>query len=377
MKTLSNIGFSCFIIITTTIVGCQQPNRLSQSSKKSVFSDVNYTKLTLLAEIINQEPMRTESVSFVLSKSQFIRILSTAESDVNLLSNSPDCLHKGDELCVYWKSSNKQINTAVIPLCLPNTKIGDTLMVHNIYKACSVYDNQLRKYSALVTIPWSYLGINPKTSKEIPLNFIIGDNDDKINQKAKVQWIISNGLKFKSNHSAFGKLILKEKPLKANRDGIIYSSFLLKSASEFQEFSSVPILNVVAGHVNDSQDLQAKVSSTWNFDNLFINVEIFDNAPRFFDVANFRRMSHFYDYPLLTDTNGIIVWKMLNHSSKYAGGAEKNRFVDTTIFLNAGVYKLNYFTDESHSWNYWDDSPPNSSFYGVKIFRISINHSHK
>jgi len=48
-----------------------------------------------------------------------------------------------------------------------------------------------------------------------------------------------------------------------------------------------------------------------------------------------------FDYGWIENArNGDIVWEMTYRKSRHAGGARKNRFVDTHILLEAGEYEV-------------------------------------
>jgi hypothetical protein len=53
-----------------------------------------------------------------------------------------------------------------------------------------------------------------------------------------------------------------------------------------------------------------------------------------------------------------IVWEMEWRDSDPAGGAKKNRKIDTTISLPRGQYVLVSGTDDSHSWEEFNSAPP-------------------
>lgn len=73
------------------------------------------------------------------------------------------------------------------------------------------------------------------------------------------------------------------------------------------------------------------------------------------------------DYGWIEDSKGRTIWKMDIMKSRHAGGASKNQVEECEIVLSPGDYLVRYISDESHSWNNWDDLPPNSTFYGIKI----------
>jgi hypothetical protein len=63
-----------------------------------------------------------------------------------------------------------------------------------------------------------------------------------------------------------------------------------------------------------------------------------------------------------------IVWEMTYRRSKWAGGADKNRLVDTYVMLDAGKYRARYVSDDSHSFGNWNSGPPNTpQRWGITI----------
>ncbi|MBN2414421.1 hypothetical protein JXO52_01195 [bacterium] len=64
------------------------------------------------------------------------------------------------------------------------------------------------------------------------------------------------------------------------------------------------------------------------------------------------------DYGWIEDADGHIVWEMNVRKSQPAGGAEKNRKFNDVIRLDAGDYYVFYRTDGSHSFEDWNDDPP-------------------
>ncbi len=80
-----------------------------------------------------------------------------------------------------------------------------------------------------------------------------------------------------------------------------------------------------------------------------------------------------YDYAWIRETNtGKIVWEMTYRQTERAGGAKKNRLFDDRIYLEKGDYTVYYETDDSHSFNDWNDRPPRDPFnWGVTISRTN------
>ena len=76
------------------------------------------------------------------------------------------------------------------------------------------------------------------------------------------------------------------------------------------------------------------------------------------------------DYAWITDENGYTIWKMKYKETSHAGGSKKNRIFNSEIKLKAGNYKLHYKSDDSHSYEEWNASPPDSpQMYGVTLLR--------
>jgi len=76
------------------------------------------------------------------------------------------------------------------------------------------------------------------------------------------------------------------------------------------------------------------------------------------------------DYGWIEDVNNDddIVWEMTYRKSKWAGGADKNRVVDTYIMLDAGKYRARYVSDGSHSFGSWNSDPPhNPQRWGITV----------
>jgi hypothetical protein len=64
------------------------------------------------------------------------------------------------------------------------------------------------------------------------------------------------------------------------------------------------------------------------------------------------------------------VWEMTYAMTFFAGGARKNRMVNTTVMLDQGEYSLHFVTDDSHSFADWNADPPDDpEYYGITLFR--------
>jgi hypothetical protein len=78
-----------------------------------------------------------------------------------------------------------------------------------------------------------------------------------------------------------------------------------------------------------------------------------------------------YDYGWIEDAKaGQSVWEMTYNMTSNAGGARKNRMVNTTILLDKGDYELRYDSDGSHSFNDWNADPPEDRIHwGITLYK--------
>jgi hypothetical protein len=81
------------------------------------------------------------------------------------------------------------------------------------------------------------------------------------------------------------------------------------------------------------------------------------------------RDGEMFDYGVIEDSNGRTVWRMKFAETEPAGGSDKNRMFDGVITLRAGTYVLRYSSDGSHSYNDWNDDPPDDpDSWGIAVF---------
>jgi len=63
---------------------------------------------------------------------------------------------------------------------------------------------------------------------------------------------------------------------------------------------------------------------------------------------------------------------MRYRKTEHAGGAKKNRMIDTIITLDAGTYSVHYRSDDSHSYHDWNSSAPHDKRnWGITVFNLS------
>ncbi|UCD58675.1 MAG: serine hydrolase, partial [Candidatus Hydrogenedentota bacterium] len=68
---------------------------------------------------------------------------------------------------------------------------------------------------------------------------------------------------------------------------------------------------------------------------------------------------------------GQLVWEMYLIFTEHAGGASKNRKVDRVLPLPAGTYRLHYRSDDSHSFDNWNNLPPDHYWWGIRLFDVT------
>ncbi len=75
-----------------------------------------------------------------------------------------------------------------------------------------------------------------------------------------------------------------------------------------------------------------------------------------------------YDYGWLSNSRGEKVWDFSTETVRHAGGAKKNICYKGQLFLPNDNYTLVWITDDSHSFDNWNESPPlDALFWGVAI----------
>ena len=71
------------------------------------------------------------------------------------------------------------------------------------------------------------------------------------------------------------------------------------------------------------------------------------------------RSGEMFDYGWIEDAKtGETVWEMTYRKTRDAGGADKNRLAVANITLEKGTYEVFFVTDDSHSFEDFNASPP-------------------
>jgi len=78
-----------------------------------------------------------------------------------------------------------------------------------------------------------------------------------------------------------------------------------------------------------------------------------------------------YDYGWIENNEtGEVVWEMTYRKTHHAGGASKNRMVVANLILEQGTYSAHFVTDDSHSLERFNSSPPdNPEQWGMIILK--------
>jgi signal transduction histidine kinase/ligand-binding sensor domain-containing protein len=79
------------------------------------------------------------------------------------------------------------------------------------------------------------------------------------------------------------------------------------------------------------------------------------------------------DFGWITNATKDTVWVGDDHKATYhAGGAGKNRVVVKLIDLQPGSYTLHYVSDDSHSFDRWNEERPSlTSLYGIALIKTT------
>jgi len=96
-----------------------------------------------------------------------------------------------------------------------------------------------------------------------------------------------------------------------------------------------------------------------------------DSKIRIYALGEGRR-GRMYDTAWIEEVeSGDVVWEMGYRMTEHAGGSDKNRMFNDVISLKKGRYYVYYETDDSHSFNDWNASPPyDPENWGVTVYLV-------
>lgn len=323
-----------------------------------------------LALIKNLPVMSEQEQVFSVKEDTRVHIYGTGEASIDLVTVDPIYLYKPDAVQLYVKQKHGKLLAFDFPL-------QDSLGSHSSEVAYTannanfnaMYDKHKRFYKVKIALPFTLINPNGNPPEKVLMNVTVADDDDYLKQKAKLAWL-GNKDPLLTPQVPFGEVLLKTERADT---GYHSAQSMISYAAPVDIIhleQNLPVVNIdrlIFGQINKAEDFSATMSSSWKTDSLFLYFTIHDNKEGRIDPKSIKTLSRFHDWGWIEDEKGNAVWKMTNFYSKYAGGALKNRKIDTTILLKTGTYRLKYVTDESHSWNKWDDEPPDVPFYGIKV----------
>ncbi len=119
---------------------------------------------------------------------------------------------------------------------------------------------------------------------------------------------------------------------------------------------------------------KAIISLTAQRDDAYVTEQIRVKQPvsvRIYALGEARKNEPF-DFGWITDIRSRErIWQFDYRRSEHAGGALKNRLIDTEIELQPGDYEVVYLTDDSHSYRDWNMAAPyDPEFWGLTIWPV-------
>ncbi len=362
---------------TTSLLFCagcrnkQNSENTPEHHKSKSFIDVKYRGKRPLAQLINMPNFTEKQSVFILKENCKIQIYAVGELLFNMRDEDKKYYLKSDDIDLYFKvksassqPSSDSFSVKHFNISMANDKkdLENEGLTATWYKEEGYYISQIK-------IPWKVLNIpKPGNSVRIPFNISIGDNDKNFIQEKKIAWNSSVEHKL-TNANYYGKIVLSKIKGIANPPQLISIRSVSKQDTivekEWEDIPKNKIDKVIFGNIKDSFDLSATIQSTWDDQFLYFLVRVTDQKLR--RIFYNRKSEHkiFVDYGWIENAKGDTLWEMLAERSQYAGGAFKNQKVDTVLQLTKGTYVVKYITDESHSFDQWNDLPPETPFYGI------------
>jgi len=224
-----------------------------------------------------------------------------------------------------------------------------------------------RRYE--VRVPWASLGYRPAVGRRFGFDCSATDNDSGRKDRM-LCWHAPDTDGF-LNTALYGTLVLQQQAA-ATAAGTVGCAFVatppILDGQVDPAWQSLPIhylVSCVYGPRVAAANFVVQFRTCWNQDYLFVLFEVQDDTDVF--AGNYAQVR---DYGWLEDSAGTTLWQ-LNNTARHNGGALKNRVADTLLYLKPGSYLARYSTDESHSPERWDTSPPKGEFYGIALYRVS------
>jgi hypothetical protein len=347
-----------------------------ERTKSNDFIAVKYIGKSPLVQLINMPNFTEKQSVFTLKEDCKVQIYAVGELLFNIKDEDKRYYLKSDDIDLYFKVKHEASLPSDDFFIVKHFNISMANDKKDLEKAGLTvkWYKEEGYYLSQISIPWKILNIRkPGVGVSIPFDVSIGDNDNNFMQEKKIAWN-SSGDSMLINGSGYGDIFLSK------TNGIGYPSKLIATRStpaqdsivekEWSTIQKHVIDNVIFGRIKDSLDLSATIQSAWDNKFLYLLVRVTDQKLR--RIFYNRKEEHkiFVDYGWIENSKGDTLWEMLAENSRYAGGAYKNQKIDTVLELRKGTYVAKYITDESHSYNQWNDLPPKTPFYGIVIYKV-------
>ncbi|PTR01148.1 carbohydrate binding protein with CBM9 domain [Mucilaginibacter yixingensis] len=367
-------GFAIFLLS-----GCKEKEGIRSCLKNNAYKnaviDKKFFAAEPVAQLINMPALTSLDTTFNLQEATRLHIYGVGEMDIELSQQPTSYLYKSDDIELFFNhaTSGSQQSFAYVFNWKDTPHHVDSIS----YKLKNAffdarYIERGGVYYSLVRVPYKELVSTPSLDKQ-SLNFDIGigDNDNGLSKKAKLAWNSAVDPMLSSNTR--GQLVFATNKKLADSAHRMISYFHADlnplNAASWAHIPNYYITKLVYGHVKDTNDLSSSVQTYWDAQNINFLFRIKDAQKNQASLSNILRNPNMHDLGWIEDDKGKTVWTMNILYTRHAGGANKNRQIDTVISLKPGHYHLKYLTDESHSWNNWDDQPPSTPFYGIVVYK--------
>ncbi len=83
------------------------------------------------------------------------------------------------------------------------------------------------------------------------------------------------------------------------------------------------------------------------------------------------------DHGWIENETGVKIWALNDQKFSRAGGAGKNKLQVDMITLERGRYNVFYRSDDTHSWNKWNDvAPDRPNLWGITLYKADESMVH-
>jgi hypothetical protein len=220
-------------------------------------------------------------------------------------------------------------------------------------------------------ISWKKMGKQPKVGDVMGFDMAFSDNDGR-GRETMLTWHAHDS-ELWINTSLFGKIkFVKNTAGVIPNDSVVYCVYSGiapnidgKQELLWQQAPRYAIKRLVTGTLKSPTDCKVVVRTVWNESGVYFVTQTTDDQVAFEPGPILIKC----DYGWISNASGQKIWEVNPQKAQPAGGAEKNRFIAENVFLKAGQYQLHYVSDESNSPAFWDDTPPTTAFYGIRLLK--------